>query len=74
MVAWNVVLPRLGSGEVDADYMHMVSYANAKQLMANEERIANERGGAALGDYHSAYVNCNGECIWNATYVHKHDG
>jgi hypothetical protein len=73
-MAWNIVLPRLGSGEVDADYMHMVSYANAKQLMANEEWVANEGGGAALGDYYSAYANCNGESIWNATYVHKHDG
>jgi len=42
--------------------------------MANEEWIANEGGGAALGDYYSAYANCNGESIWNATYVHKHDG
>ncbi|MFZ8973679.1 MAG: hypothetical protein ACO2ZD_06250 [Pseudomonadales bacterium] len=52
--------------------MPMVSYANAQQLMANENWIANG-GGRALSDYYSAYANCDGESVWQASYLYKNE-
>ena len=72
-MAWNIVIPRLGAGNQNGRYMHMVSYANTQQLMANENWVANGDGGAALQDYYTAYGDCDGESIWNASYLYKGD-
>jgi hypothetical protein len=73
-MAWNVVLPRLGAGNAHGRFMHMVSYANAQQLMANENWVANGGGARALGDYYSAYAACDGESVWSASYLYKNEG
>ncbi|MAU92049.1 MAG: hypothetical protein CBD42_006720 [Gammaproteobacteria bacterium TMED182] len=73
-MAWNVVLPRLGTRSVNGRFMHMVSYANATQLMANENWVANQGGGQALADYYSAYASCDGESVWNASYLYRSEG
>ena len=73
-MAWNVVLPRLGTRSVNGRFMHMVSYANAKQLMADENWIANQGGSQVHADYYSAYTSCDGESIWNANYLYRSEG
>ena len=72
-MAWNVVIPRLGSGDRRGQFMHMVSYENATQLMANEEWIANGGGAAALGNYYDAFANCDGESVWSAEYIYRNE-
>jgi len=70
-LAWNVIIPRLGAGTANGRFMHMVSYGNVTQLMANEDWIANGGGGAALMDYYAAYADCDGESVYSAQYIHK---
>lgn len=53
--------------------MHMVSYENTAQLMANEEWIANGGGAAALRNYYDAYANCEGESVWSAEYIYRNE-
>ena len=66
-------MPRPGSGAANGRFMPMVSYANAQQLIANENWIANGGGGRALSDYYSAYANCDGESVWQASYLYKNE-
>lgn len=72
-MAWNIVAPRLGSGERQGHFMHMVSYANATQLMANEEWIANGGGSNAMRGYRDGYASCEDPAIYNATYVYRNE-
>ena len=72
-MAWNIVAPRLGSGERQGHFMHMVSYANATQLMANEEWIANGGGSNAMRGYRDGYATCEDPAIYNATYVYRNE-
>lgn len=67
---WHILVPRLGNADVER-FAHMNTYTSAESLMANEQRYAGPRGFQGYNEYHDAYVDCDGQSVWNGTYFHK---
>lgn len=58
VAAWNVVIPGLGTGQPQG-FLHMVSYASPAELMARQNRFANEGGWKNYREYTTQYAACS---------------
>ena len=70
-MAWNTVLPRLGTRCVNVRVSYRVSYARAKQRMATENWGAHQGGGQAVIQDDSALGPSDGDPVYNASYCYR---
>ncbi len=66
-MAWNTVLPRLGTRCVNVRVRYRASYARAKQRMATENWGAHQGGGRAVIQDDSAFALSDGDPVYNAS-------
>lgn len=70
VVAWNIVYPGLGARNTPGQFLHMMSYANHRDLMLSRDTFANGGGWQRRAAYEASYATCTGSNVYQAEVLH----